>query len=278
MRAAFLVSLLSCVIACAGVTVVLDRFEKRLKVAGADLVNVTTRADKIASSVAALSDRIEHLSDEIRFSAPADLGHKHTAIRQFVITSNLAQVDAPIIFVGDSITETARLPASLCGHPVVNAGVGGASSSSYLAFGKSFLSEINAPLIVVALGTNDSQIGARNAPPFAGSYKRLIEFLKTRAAALVLVGVPHLEMGGALAASYFDEAASVRNNAAIQAAAASNSAQFADVRAAMQGERLTLDGVHLTRKGYDEWMTPIIDAIGKALDCGSTSELMAVTR
>lgn len=274
MRAAVLVSLLSCIVACGGIAVVLYRFETRLTTVRADIGNVIARADKVANSVSALSDRvevlpgrIEHLSDEIRFSAPADLGHKHTDVRQFVITSNLAQVDAPIVFVGDSITETARLPTSICGHPVVNAGVGGASSSSYLALGKPVLGAINSPLIVVALGTNDSQIGARNASSFAGSYTRLIEFLKSRANALVLVGVPPLEMSGALAAGYFDEAAAGRNDAVIEAVAASNAAQFADLRSMMKGTHLTVDGVHLTREGYAEWMAAISAAIATALDC-----------
>jgi hypothetical protein len=56
----------------------------------------------------------------------------HRATRQFVVRSTLARFDDAIVVLGDSIVEASTLPRSLCGHPVVNAGIGGASTASHL--------------------------------------------------------------------------------------------------------------------------------------------------
>jgi hypothetical protein len=53
--------------------------------------------------------------------------HEHFEARLAVIRSQLSRVEKPIIVMGDSIVESALLPPSLCGHPIINAGVGGAT-------------------------------------------------------------------------------------------------------------------------------------------------------
>ena len=224
MRAAFSLALFTCIVAIGGVYILAGRvvaLTKRL-----DVERVDTARD-----FAAVRTSIDHLADEIRFSAPADLGHKHTAVRDFVIQSQLRQVEAPIVFIGDSITKSAFLPATICGHPVLNAGLGGANARTYLQFARTGFSTLSARLIVVALGTNNSQMAARKAArPFSGSYETLIEFLKPRTAALVLVGIPPLDMAEPLARDYFDKAASDENDRAIKTIATRNSIPFADVR------------------------------------------------
>jgi hypothetical protein len=81
----------------------------------------------------------------------------HAAKRLFVIQSTLARFDDPIVVLGDSIVEASTLPRSLCGHAIVNAGIGGTSTASNLG---SVLSQAlgtkRAALVVVSLGTNDA--------------------------------------------------------------------------------------------------------------------------
>jgi lysophospholipase L1-like esterase len=263
-RASFCVSLFTCIVAIGAVGVLTSRV-----VALADRLEIGRVGT--AADLAVLRTSIDHLADEIRFSAPADLGHKHTAVRSFIIQSQLAQVNDPIVFIGDSITESAFLPATICGHPVVNAGLGGATTRTYLQFANTVLSTLRARLIVVALGTNDSQIAARKAGPFSESYDMLTGFLKTHAAALVLVGIPPLEMTQTLAREYFDKAASDENDRAINTIAARDSISFADVRSAMNSDHLTVDGVHLSPDGYQGWMTAVSAAVSKTLNCRAAS-------
>jgi lysophospholipase L1-like esterase len=222
-------------------------------------------------SYAGVQASLDRLSNEIRLSSPADLGHAHVSVRQFVIHSQLAQVKNPVVFVGDSITESAFLPAAICGHPVVNAGVGGATAGYYSEFAAQAMSELRAALVVISLGTNDAQIGANKAETFSESYKHLVEYLTPRAAAFVFVGIPPLEMTHDLARAYFDKVALEEDDAIIKAIAKTKSVQFADVRSAMIGEKLTVDGVHLNPNGYRGWMTAVSEAASKTLNCPSVS-------
>jgi hypothetical protein len=159
-----------------------------------------------AATVAGLATHIDRLSDEIRFSVPVDLEHRHNVVRQFIVRSTIAQKPDAILFVGDSITEAALLPESICGHPVINAGLGGAHTASYLDFAKLTIpSDLKSPLIIVALGTNDStSIGAKWDSPLAPAYSKLADFLQPHADKLLFVGIPPIEMSGALAKGYFD--------------------------------------------------------------------------
>ena len=263
-RLAAVVSLSTCIIAVGAVYALANRFH--ILADRMDIARVGAAAD-----FDVLRTSIDHLADEIRFSAPADLGHKHTAVRDFIIQSQLAQVKDPIVFIGDSITESAFLPATICGHPVVNAGLGGATARTYLQIANGTLSTLKAPLIIVAIGANDAQIAARKAPPFPQSYNALVKFLKPHAEALVLVGIPPLEMTEPLASEYFDKAASEENDRAIMAVAARNSIPFADVRSTMTGEKLTVDGVHLNPDGYRGWMTAVSAAASQTLNCRAAS-------
>jgi hypothetical protein len=57
---------------------------------------------------------------------------RHVAARQSVIQSTLGRVENAVVVLGDSIVEASTLPRSLCGHPIVNAGIGRASTASNL--------------------------------------------------------------------------------------------------------------------------------------------------
>src|SRR5258708_35946599 len=81
----------------------------------------------------------------------------HAAKRLFVIQSTLARFDDPIVVLGDSIVEASTLPRSLCGHAIVNAGIGGTSTASNLGpILSQSLAGRRAALVVVSLGTNDA--------------------------------------------------------------------------------------------------------------------------
>jgi lysophospholipase L1-like esterase len=221
------------------------------------------------ATMAGLAAHIDRLSDEIRFSVPIDLEHQHNVVRQFMVRSQIAQRPDAILFAGDSITEAALLPGSICGHPVINAGLGGAHTASYLDFAKLTIPpDLKSSLIVVALGTNDStSIGAKWDSPLAPAYSQLVDFLEPHADKLLLVGIPPIEMSGALAKSYFDSDFSRKNSAAIRAIALSRSVDFVDLQTAIVGEHLTVDGIHLTPIAYRQWVPAIVNAAEKTLGC-----------
>ena len=72
---------------------------------------------------------------------------RHPALfREFAIRSDLAEATAPILVIGDSITEGAKLPREIGGRAVVNGGISGSAPENepatpldiYWAFEKGF--------------------------------------------------------------------------------------------------------------------------------------------
>lgn len=100
---------------------------------------------------------------------PERIIETHFQNRQFVTRLTLARTDNPVVILGDSIVEASTLPRSVCDHPIVNAGVSGATTGSNL--GQMLTNALDgkkAALVVVSLGTNDAaEKEARRSSPVA---------------------------------------------------------------------------------------------------------------
>lgn len=189
--------------------------------------------------------------------APAT-SQDHSEVRQFVIRSQLAQAgENSIVFAGDSVTEGALLPAEVCGHRVVNAGIGGATASSYLRAMRG-IPEFRAAAIIVAIGTNDAAANDN----FSRDYLELITALGTYADIVLLAGIPPIERGPVSAAFDLKRAEDIDKK--IERIAGD---RFIDLRAAMNSGHDTIDGVHLSSKSYSLWMTSILTKLRRSLRC-----------
>jgi lysophospholipase L1-like esterase len=208
---------------------------------------------------------IEQLAEQVGIRSPADLGNRRLEVRSFMIRSQLAQATSPIVVVGDSITEAALLPSSVCGHDVVNAGIGGMTVGSYLPLAKQLLAGRRVQSIVIALGTNDS--GILSTAHIEQDYASLIDELAKHTTKILLAGLPPFEMSGELAGRYFDQASADRNDTAIRSLAAARNLPFVDLRSAMHGDGLTVDGIHLTAAAYRQWREAVQRNIYSALGC-----------
>lgn len=152
----------------------------------------------------------------------------------------LAGLERPIVFMGDSITEMARLPEAINGRSVVNAGIGGATVDDFDAVALSLLDDRKPSVIVVELGTNNTAgtIGAR--------YRSLLRKLKGTSATLLAIGVT-------------PQAEAAEKNAEIEAAAASEGVRFIKIHIP-PGATFPND-VHLNATGYATWTPAIVAAI-----------------
>ncbi|MFX7086582.1 SGNH/GDSL hydrolase family protein, partial [Acinetobacter baumannii] len=83
----------------------------------------------------------------------------------------------PIVFLGDSITEAAVLPRAICGHLVVNAGIGGAAIGDLVTIVPSLLHGVSPVLVVIAIGTNDAYATPGREEEFSASYIKLLQAL-----------------------------------------------------------------------------------------------------
>jgi lysophospholipase L1-like esterase len=190
----------------------------------------------------------------------------HKAARQLVISRTLAQLDDPIVILGDSIVEASTLPRSLCGHAIVNAGIGGASTASNLG---SFLSESlgnkRAALVVVSLGTNDAAI-SHSVEQYRSNYHALLTELAALTPRSAIAAIP-LPEAGMEEAKKVSAAVIDSYNAILPELAKEARAIFIPLPA--MPEWHTLDGIHLNAAGYEVWDKAILQGIETAL-CKST--------
>jgi lysophospholipase L1-like esterase len=167
--------------------------------------------------------------------------HDHQDVRQFMIGAALADLDQPIVVIGDSITEMSRLPEMIGDKPVVNAGIGGATISDFEVIAPHLIAGSKPSLIVIALGTNDAGSGT-----IQQDYTALLSRLKTLAPRLLAVGVMRLDGSDLI-------------NAQIRAAADSEGVQFIQMPTP-EGSTLA-DGIHLNAAGYRLWTKTLVGAI-----------------
>jgi GDSL-like Lipase/Acylhydrolase family len=191
--------------------------------------------------------------------------HRHT--RQVILHYMLSRAEQPIIVLGDSITEASTLPRSYCDHPLVNAGLDGASTASDLGtWLKDVLNGRRAAAILVALGTNDA-LQVRAEQEFETNYRALLAQLKDTTDHLVVLGIPSLEVRGRMPADY--QAATMRRidafNAALPVLAEKAGATFASLPP--MGAPHTIDGVHLDAAGYEVWDAAVLKGVSSA--CGT---------
>lgn len=186
----------------------------------------------------------------------------HGLSRQFVIRSTLERVDAAVVVLGDSIVEASTLPRSLCGHAIVNAGIGGASTVSGLG---SMLSRSlggkRAALVVVSLGTNDAAI-PHSVDRYRSNYRALLAELAPLTPRVAIAAIPPPEAGlqeaEKVSAALIDSYNTFLPELAKEAGAAF-------IALSAMPERHTLDGIHLNAAGYDVWDKAIVGGIESAL-------------
>ena len=187
----------------------------------------------------------------------------HRQARQLVLHYTLSRVDSPIILVGDSITEASTLPRALCGHPIVNAGLNGASTASDL--GTWLLEALDgkrAASIVVSLGTNDA-LAARSTQQFEASYTALLAQLAKATDHLAVLAIPAIDVRGLVTAEMQAELTGRINDfdAVLPALAGKGGATF--IALPPMPTPHTTDGVHLNASGYSVWDEAILQGVSK---------------
>jgi hypothetical protein len=186
----------------------------------------------------------------------------HGAARQLVMWRTLARFDDTIVILGDSIVEASTLPRSLCGHPIVNAGIGGASTASQLgSILRESLGGKRAALVVVSLGTNDAVI-PHSVEQYRSNYLMLLTELAALTPRRAIAAIPPLEAGledgKKLSVAVIDN-----YNAILPKLAEEARATFIPLPA--MPEHHTLDGIHLNAAGYEVWDKAILSGIQSAL-------------
>jgi lysophospholipase L1-like esterase len=195
-------------------------------------------------------------------------GGDHRSMRQLILYYTLSRVDDPIIVLGDSIVEASTLPGSACGHAIVNAGLGGASTASDLgSWLGAALAGKRAFAIIVSLGTNDALMPTpAQAQLFAERYETLLRELSKQAARLFIVEIPPVEARERLSVEMRAQAMTTIGafRAVLPQLATRTGATLLPMPE--MSAPFTIDGVHLNDAGYRAWNEAVMQ--GTALACG----------
>jgi hypothetical protein len=178
--------------------------------------------------------------------------------RYFAIRDVIRTTPTAVIVFGDSIVESAPLPPSICGTPIVNAGIGGAGIDYFVRYSKELLGASAPKLIVLAVGINDAH--EETLRSFRSRYQSAVTALSQRAP-LVLATIAPVEPG-TFTQMIMPGALPLLNKTIKDTGEA-----IIDLNEQMIGSHLTTDGVHLNAKGYALWTRAIIEGIRKGLGC-----------
>jgi lysophospholipase L1-like esterase len=228
------------------------------------IFKMTELTKETADAIAVLNTKVDRLG-------PATVGHEHSDVRRFMIRSHLARAVSPVVVFGDSITEAAVLPGAICGHAVVNAGIGGAGVDELLKVAPSLLEGKSPALVVVAIGTNDAHATPGREHQFSEAYAALLHSLTDIAPKLLVANIPPVDPKGPLTvAAGIDANLIDQYNLILPKLAERAGVLFIDLNKAVSAKAETLDGVHLAPLAYDPWDLVMLQGIKGALNCSAS--------
>jgi len=229
----------------------------RLSLLEGAATSLEATTERSRSDISSVSREIGKLIEQSQLLSPADGGHRRLEVREFIIRSQIRQAPSPIVIIGDSITEAALLPESICGHRIVNAGIGGLAAANYAELVSGLFDGVHVHLMVVAIGINDAQKLAGGG--FETSYNLLLQTIEPKADRIILAGITDINQGAL--AEYFDAQRSNVINSTIEQIAKKRSLPFINLRRQKQSADATIDGIHLSASGYSAWLNSITSAI-----------------
>ncbi|KQO64848.1 GDSL-type esterase/lipase family protein [Curtobacterium sp. Leaf261] len=174
-------------------------------------------------------------------------------------TANGSTETAPMVFLGDSITEQGDWEARFPGDHVVNLGIGGDTTDGVLAR----LDEVVrlAPeAIVLLIGTNDFGNEKKSVEHVVRTAETILVDLRRDLPGVRLLLVSILPRQAVFSAR-IEEA-----NRHLRQFVATCHAQFLDLWPALAedghlADRFTEDGLHLTEAGYDAYVAELVPAL-----------------
>ena len=205
---------------------------------------------------------ISALAAYLSFLRKETIADSHRLSRQSILNFTLSRIDNPIVVLGDSIVEASTLPRSLCGHPIVNAGLSRASTASDLGTwlidaldGKQVAS------IVVSLGTNDALVTELSKQQFQANYDALLAQLSIKTPHLVVLAIPPVDAQDQIT---FETQTKVMRrindyNSILPGLAEKNGATFIALPPLPKPH--TIEGVHLNAAGNLAWEKAVLQGV-----------------
>ena len=187
-------------------------------------------------------------------AADAQVYFKYHTLRAQTLEGQAAKRPAGgVLVLGDSIIELQNF-TSLCGLPVINAGISGLTTDRLAGLAPQLVAAARPRLVVVAIGANDTRRDAAvvSADQWRAAYRKLLAAAGRRP--VIVVGVQPIEKDKPGAAPFDGPAMAARSAALVRIARAAGAA-YVPPLASVQG--LTVDGIHLNAEGDRQWQTSV---------------------
>lgn len=218
-------------------------------IALAGVVALTLAYEKLRRQMAGIS------SELARMPTLPPMNHEHFEARLSIIRSQLSRAKSPVIILGDSIVESATFPNDVCGHDIINAGVGGVGIGFFTRYAEIIAREKEASLIVLAVGINDATVFARpgHVDTFRQAYQATLQSIPGPFAVVTITPSTSPSIDPELVEQF---------NAVIR----DTGQPLIDVNKRIEAG-MTVDGIHLNAAGYAIWTRAFIEGIGLAVGC-----------
>jgi lysophospholipase L1-like esterase len=208
--------------------------------------------------------RLPHEAEEASpRPSPAAYERSGNAYFDAVLERAAAVGSCEVLVVGDSLVE--GLHGRRNDTAVFAAGVRGAGTADWLGYAPLLLRVVKPKMIILALGVNDApRLRPDGLPDFLRRYEEVCRLLSRDGAKLAvstMLPVRRAKGGKGRAANRIDPAMLRRMNAGIVRTAAAGGYEVINAFAAvadgagMLPQPLTVDGIHLTKAGYERWET-----------------------
>jgi hypothetical protein len=192
------------------------------------------------------------------FEPELELNHE----RFSSIKAEIKKTPNAVIVFGDSIVQGAALPQSICGFPVINAGVVGAAVQYFQHHAAELLGSSHPKLIVLAVGINNASPAA--AKQFQSNYVELVASL-SRVAPVAVATITPVRSGKG--SESYDPTLVPKLNGIIKTTP--NPKAVIDLNEPLSGANWTTDGIHLGAAGNALWTKAVVDGVRRVLDCTS---------
>lgn len=161
----------------------------------------------------------------------------------------------------------AVLPDSVCGLPIVNAGIANSRTTDFLPVAEAIARQGTKPsLTVVALGINDTAVDLEaSVPNFPATLRLLVNSLPK--SKIMLASLTPIDFNAAEGRHLRRDIYQAIDNT-IRTISAETKSGLIDMAAVFSpSEAITIDGVHLSANAYVAWNAAIVDGIKNALAC-----------
>jgi lysophospholipase L1-like esterase len=237
-------------------------------------LRVESNLDAVKSDLDAVKSDLDAVKSDTAFSMLnkcLSANCSHLSARIAMIDMQISQIGpGGVVFFGDSITEGALIPRTICGKSTTNAGIGGATVGVFSNVARHLVEKSRPSIVVIALGSNDAWRSRKTSiETFGKEYESLVKTALRSGVPVVVTTIPPVEASKPLGDPAFSMEKINQFNLEIRRIARARNLTLVDVHSSLSGpdgfaiKGATIDGIHFSAQTYGYWVHGLVSAVEK---------------